>query len=230
MHTTVGSPYWMAPEVIRGSYDNLADVWSLGVTCIEMAEQGPPRGEDNFLKVVRTIPSSPPPTLKEPGKWSKEFQDFLSKCLQMEASNRSSCKELLKHPFVKGAKKFYKSELKALVSNTIVTVTTVKREKLKKKMSANEEQTKRNETIKSFISDQFISLNAGRKSVTTFSNVEGYPLTEDPSNMVTNGEEKTETVLSNDTNPEEGNQNDALGVDTVIIKQDNQTGTVIIQD
>jgi len=106
MKTVVGSPYWMAPEVISiGTYDNRADIWSLGVTCIEIAEGCPPRGDQHPMRVIRMIPTLPPPTLKEPNKWSKEFKDFLTRCLQTKPQNRASCKELLKHPFLKGAKK-----------------------------------------------------------------------------------------------------------------------------
>jgi len=134
MQTMVGSPYWMAPEVIsQGSYDNLADIWSLGITCIEMAEGGPPRGEQTPLRVLRMIPALPPPTFKDPTKWSKDFQDFLSKCLQTKAGNRSVCKELLKHPFIRNSKKLYKKELKSLVLSTISDVTSQKREALQKK-------------------------------------------------------------------------------------------------
>jgi len=142
MQTMVGSPYWMAPEVIsQGSYDNLADIWSLGITCIEMAEGGPPRGEQTPLRVLRMIPTLPPPALKEPGKYSKDFIDFLSKCLQTKPEKRSSCKELLKHPFIKNSKKNYKKELKALVGSTINDVTNYKREALKKKKWRNLRQS-----------------------------------------------------------------------------------------
>jgi len=141
MQTVVGSPYWMAPEVISiGTYDNLADIWSLGVSCIEMAEGGPPRGDQHPMRVLRMIPTLPPPSLKEPNKWSKEFQDFLGKCLQTKAQNRASCKDLLKHPFIKGAKKIYKKELKALVSSSIQTVTVAKRESLEKNITINKQK------------------------------------------------------------------------------------------
>jgi len=141
MQTVVGSPYWMAPEVISiGTYDNLADIWSLGVSCIEMAEGGPPRGDQHPMRVLRMIPSLPPPALKEPNKWSKDFQDFLGKCLQPKAQNRASCKELLKHPFLKGGKKIYKKELKTLVTGAIETVTVAKRAALEKKQQQTEER------------------------------------------------------------------------------------------
>jgi len=231
MQTVVGSPYWMAPEVISiGSYDNLADVWSLGVTCIEMAEGGPPRGDQHPMRVLRMIPTLPPPALKEPQKWSKDFHDFLGKCLQVKATNRSSCKELLKHPFIKGAKKIYKKELKALVTNTIVLVTTAKREALKKKMGSDEaEEKRRKETMENLLSNsQYISLNTRKRSVRTFSRVEG----EDTGTMIIHDDKATGTVLINDTNAEGENQNaDAFGVDTVIVTEiDHATGTVIIKD
>jgi len=230
MQTVVGSPYWMAPEVISiGSYDNLADVWSLGVTCIEMAEGAPPRGDQHPMRVLRMIPTLPPPALKEPAKWSKEFQDFLGKCLQIKPIHRSSCKELLKHPFVKSGKKIYKKELKALVTNTIIPVTTAKREALKKKMTGvgEAEQTRRKETMDNLLSgSQYISLNTRKRSVRTFNRVEGS--LEDTGTMVIHGDDKTGTVLILDTNAE--GENDAFGVDTVIIKEvDNQTGTVILK-
>jgi len=141
MKTVVGSPYWMAPEVISmGAYDNLADIWSLGVTCIEMAEGGPPRGDQHPMRVLRMIPTLPPPTLKEPSKWSKDFQDFLGKCLQSKPKDRASCKELLKHPFLKGGKKMYKKELKTLVAGAIETVTIAKRAALENRSHQAEKE------------------------------------------------------------------------------------------
>jgi len=233
MQTMVGSPYWMAPEVIsQGSYDNLADIWSLGVTCIEMAEGGPPRGDQTPLRVLRMIPTLPPPSLKETAKWSKDFHDFLSKCLQIKASNRSSCKDLLKHPFIKNAKKNYKKELKALVSTTIITVTSQKREALKKKMSDSAEAPLKRKESQNFLStNSYISLNSRKRSVRTFSKVEGSQLGEEGGTVIIHGDDKTGTVLIHDTNTEGETQNDEFGVDTVIISNvDNLTGTVIIKD
>jgi len=232
MQTVVGSPYWMAPEVISiGSYDNLADIWSLGVTCIEMAEGGPPRGDIHPMRVLRMIPTLPPPALKEPGKFSKELQDFLSKCLQVKASSRASTKELLKHPFIKNSKKNYKKELKTLVASTIGPVTSGKREALKKKMGSDEaEEKKRKVTMENLLSNsQYISLNTRKRSVRTFARVEGS--IEDTGTMIVHEDRATGTVLINDTNAEGENQNDALGVDTVIIAEvDIDTGTVIIKE
>jgi len=232
MKTVVGSPYWMAPEVLRlGAYDNLADIWSLGVTCIEMAEGGPPRGEVHPMKVLRMIPTAPPPSLKEPTKWSKEFVDFLFNCLQLKAQNRPSCKELLKHPFLKGAKKAYKKELKTLVINTIATVTREKRAALEKKdkQQAEEQEQLEKKKIENLLNGtQFISLNTRKRSVRTFTKVEGVDNTEDTGTVMI----KSDTILVTDTNAEgEPAENDAFGVDTVIIKEDEDgIGTVVIKE
>jgi serine/threonine protein kinase len=233
MQTVVGSPYWMAPEVISiGAYDNLADIWSLGITCIEMAEGGPPRGDQHPMRVLRMIPTLPAPSLKEPVKWSKEFQDFLSKCLQVKPQNRASCKELLKHPFVKSAKKTYKKELKVLVASTIHTLTKAKRDALQKKMEAagQEEEKRRKESMERMLSNsQYISLNSRKRSVRTFTRVEG--ANEDLGTMIVRNDDKTGTVLITDTNAEGEIQNDSFGVDTFIITDiDDITGTVIIKD
>jgi serine/threonine protein kinase len=232
MHTKVGSPYWMAPEVISlGSYDNLADIWSLGITGIEMAESAPPRAEQTPLRVLRLIPTSSPPSLKDLTKWSKEFNDFLNACLQIKPPNRSSCKELLKTPFIKNAKKNYKKELKTVVTSTIEEVTKTKREILVKKMSENPQGTlKRKETMEKISTSSYISLNSRKRSVRTFSRVEGSHLPDDTGTIVVHGD-KTGTVLVHDTNTDGETHNDEFGVDTVIIsKFDNVTGTVIIKD
>jgi len=238
MQTVVGSPYWMAPEVISlGAYTNLADIWSLGITCIEMAEAGPPRGDQHPMRVMRMIPTLPPPTLKEPGKWSKEYQDFLGKCLQVKAQTRPSCKELLKHPFIKSAKKTYKKDLKALVTGTITTVTSAKRDALKQKMEEagkEEEKKKKKENMENLLSNsQFISLNSRKRSVRTFVNVTGNDFGEDLGTVIYRGgdDKNTGTVLITDTNAEGDVQSDAFGVDTVIIRDvDGMTGTVIIKE
>jgi serine/threonine protein kinase len=232
MHTKVGSPYWMAPEVISlGSYDNLADIWSLGITGIEMAESAPPRAEQTPLRVLRLIPTSSPPSLKDLTKWSKEFNDFLNACLQIKPPNRSSCKELLKTPFIKNAKKNYKKELKTVVTSTIEEVTKTKREILVKKMSENPQGTlKRKETMEKISTSSYISMNSRKRSVRTFSRVEGSHLPDDTGTIVVHGD-KTGTVLVHDTNTDGETHNDEFGVDTVIIsKFDNVTGTVIIKD
>jgi len=104
--TVVGSPYWMAPEVIsvqKGKdegYDFKADIWSLAITAIELAEGKPPLFDIASLRVIFLIPARPPPTLTNPSQWSSDFNDFLQLCLQKDPNKRPSASTLLGHPFV----------------------------------------------------------------------------------------------------------------------------------
>jgi len=103
--TVVGSPYWMSPEVIvapngANGYDHKADIWSLGITAIEMAETKPPHYEINPLRVIFVIPNRPPPSLKQPADWSDSFRDFITQCLRKNPNDRPNALELLSHPFI----------------------------------------------------------------------------------------------------------------------------------
>lgn len=100
--TVVGSPFWMAPEVIREShYDGRADVWSLGITCIEMAEGAPPHANLNPLRAIFVIPTKPAPTLADPDAWSPDMLDFVRCCCKKDPSQRYDSALLASHPFVK---------------------------------------------------------------------------------------------------------------------------------
>ncbi|XP_061472868.1 serine/threonine-protein kinase 10 isoform X2 [Rhineura floridana] len=102
----IGTPYWMAPEVVMCEtmkdtpYDYKADIWSLGITLIEMAQIEPPHHELNPMRVLLKIAKSDPPTLNYPSKWSPEFKDFLKTALDKNPETRPSAAQLLEHPFV----------------------------------------------------------------------------------------------------------------------------------
>lgn len=101
-NSVVGTPYWMAPELIKGmDYGTSVDIWSLGIAAIEMAEGDPPYLEFPPLRALFLIATHGPPSLKEPEKWSDTFKNFLSCCLELDPQKRATAQELLDHPFLK---------------------------------------------------------------------------------------------------------------------------------
>ncbi|XP_018495907.2 serine/threonine-protein kinase 3 [Galendromus occidentalis] len=104
-NTVIGTPFWMAPEVIQEiGYDCGADIWSLGITALEMAEGKPPYGDIHPMRAIFMIPSKPPPSFRNPDKWSSELIDFVSRCLVKNPEERATATMLLQHPFILQAK------------------------------------------------------------------------------------------------------------------------------
>jgi len=100
-NTVVGTPYWMAPELIRGhDYGIKVDIWSLGIMGIEMAEGEPPYMEYPPLRALFLITTKGIPPLKEQSKWSRDLHDFMNRCLDTNVQTRPDANELLKHPFL----------------------------------------------------------------------------------------------------------------------------------
>lgn len=104
--TSIGSPCWMAPEIIasrsdpKGGYGMRADVWSIGITAIELADGKAPYQDIHPTRTLFQIVRNPPPTLYRPDNWSANFIDFITECLEKNPENRPAMAELMEHPFI----------------------------------------------------------------------------------------------------------------------------------
>lgn len=123
-NTVIGTPFWMAPEVIEEiGYDCVADIWSLGITALEMAEgvssqiinkicndikyfyfKKPPYGDIHPMRAIFMIPTKPPPSFREPDRWTPEFIEFVSGCLVKNPEERATATDLLQHEFIRNVK------------------------------------------------------------------------------------------------------------------------------
>eukprot|EP00792_Barthelona_sp_PAP020_P005753 TRINITY_DN2786_c0_g2_i1.p1 TRINITY_DN2786_c0_g2~~TRINITY_DN2786_c0_g2_i1.p1 ORF type:complete len:431 (+),score=117.31 TRINITY_DN2786_c0_g2_i1:47-1339(+) len=118
-YSTVGTPYWMAPELIRGQrYDSKVDIWSLGILLYEMAQGNPPYLEMQPLRAIFVISTKGPPPLENLDMWSNNFKDFLSLCVKMNPSERPTMSELLQHPFLRNISDITPPSFKEKVQQT----------------------------------------------------------------------------------------------------------------
>jgi len=160
--TVVGSPYWMAPEVIsvkndssHEGYDLKADIWSLGITAIELAEGQPPLFEIASLRVIFLIPARDPPTFKNPSKWGPDFLDFVRICLQKDPTKRPTANELMKHPFlIKGSKN------SALIKNIVEFCVPILNEVRKRKRELKTKEDSEDKGGSQLSSGQLIGMNS----------------------------------------------------------------------
>ena len=98
--TVVGTPRWMAPEIVTGcQYNGKVDIWSLGIVAYELAE-GSSTSEENPVKILYNVATKPAPELDQTKNWSEEFVNFIEKCLEKSQDQRPFAKELLRHPFL----------------------------------------------------------------------------------------------------------------------------------
>ncbi|KAK2859682.1 hypothetical protein Q5P01_004302 [Channa striata] len=123
-NTSVGTPFWMAPEVIAceqqldSTYDARCDVWSLGITAIELGDGDPPLSDLHPMRALFKIPRNPPPTLHQPELWSDNFNDFICQCLIKDFELRPNVLDLLQHVFIKqtvGREKILQKQLIELI-------------------------------------------------------------------------------------------------------------------
>ncbi|XP_034022241.1 myosin-IIIa isoform X1 [Thalassophryne amazonica] len=124
-NTSVGTPFWMAPEVIAceqqldSTYDARCDVWSLGITAIELGDGDPPLSDLHPMRALFKIPRNPPPTLHQPELWSDDFNDFICKCLIKDFELRPNVFDLLQHAFINqivGREKILQKQLIELIA------------------------------------------------------------------------------------------------------------------
>lgn len=171
--TVIGTPYWMAPEVISGpspetGYDEKADIWSLGITAIELAEGRPPHGSLHPMRAIFLIPTLPPPSLAETHRWSDDLNSFLGRCLERDAAARAGAQQLSEHPFIA-----------AVAANPRARTAT-----LSELATASAEPLARCRREKAKQSDE-LALLADRRA--GFDTLRNHTLREDPSNPLAEG-------------------------------------------
>ncbi|CAL8337957.1 unnamed protein product [Merluccius merluccius] len=160
-NTVIGTPFWMAPEVIQEiGYNCVADVWSLGITAIEMAEGKPPYSDIHPMRAIFMIPTNPAPTLRDPSVWSSLFHDFIAQCLVKNAESRATATQLLQHPFIRSAKP--SSTLMPLINDAMETKQRRQEEAAQRDQDAEEDDNSEEDEV-----DQGTMVLAGLESSDT---------------------------------------------------------------
>ena len=134
-----GSPYWMSPQVVLNEkYDTKTDIWSLGITCVELVEGEPPNGDLKPKKVMEKIACTPPRVedIIDVNEYTDDFIDFVTLCLEIDLDKRPTASQLIKHPFITKLAKG-KEYLADLIKNTINYVEQYRMEKEEKKNNKN---------------------------------------------------------------------------------------------
>ena len=162
-NTFVGTPFWMAPEVIdQLDYSFEADIWSFGITAIELACGKPPWAQLHPMKALMVIPHSDPPRLDE--KFSRNFRDFVAQCLQIDPNKRANIDVLLRHPFIKSRDS---RGLQKLIARQLVNVQQTKKiekEKQLEKERENASSFDQSTTLKALSVDDFDESEIGEES------------------------------------------------------------------
>uniref|UniRef100_A0A182NBP7 non-specific serine/threonine protein kinase n=1 Tax=Anopheles dirus TaxID=7168 RepID=A0A182NBP7_9DIPT len=136
--TCIGSPCWMAPEVVTSSksekdvYDNRSDVWALGITAIELGDGKPPFADMHATRAMFQIVRNPPPTLYRQSNWSQEFNDFIAECLEKNPDHRPFIMEIIEHPFLTQVpdNDYHLSQELKMLADSIETVQLPKKEEV----------------------------------------------------------------------------------------------------
>merc|ERR1712154_401281 len=200
----IGSPYWMAPEVLKqNNYDQKADIWSMGIAVIEMAEGRPPLSDLHPLRALLQIPSNPPPTLSD-NQWTQNMHSFLALCLEKNPDLRSTASMLLKHPFIKNAGK--KTVIQELVISVMPKIEKYREEKRKKDMIELQEKERKKKKKKKKSSKK----SSRKKSATkTVYNAVEIPDDETMNTMIiNNGVQSEQHIISQAVRNEEEENNE----------------------
>jgi serine/threonine kinase 4 len=137
--TFIGSPYWMSPEILSEStYDNKTDIWSLGITAIELAEGNAPYSNIHPLRAMWVIRNNPVKSLKETNKWSEDFHQFIGTCLNSKPNERPTATDLLSHPFITKKAKG-KAILSELVLNSMDAIEKFRIKQSKRRFSSEDQ-------------------------------------------------------------------------------------------